>query len=326
MLGGLFLCFGLLCCAQERPDCIMFYNTENFFDTKDDPATADEEYSPEGTKAWTYSRYVKKCDHLARAITAVGGYDLPVVIGLCEVENKAVLFDLVQHRLLKRVHYSLIHRDSPDRRGIDVAVIYDPERFIPLHRDWIRVDLPDDPDFRTREILYVKGVLNSRDTLHLFFNHWPSRWGGVAASRHKRICAARHLRSAVDSIYLADRLPRIIIMGDFNDNPGDSSVFQVLGAKNPGEGKLHNMAFGFQGTLKYRAAWENFDQVIISDAVYRGTKKPWRIPECGALRAGFLLMDDDKYLGEKLFRTYLGPRYIGGFSDHLPVYIRFQDF
>ncbi len=301
----------------------MFYNAENYFDTKDDPVTADEEYTPEGIKAWSYSRYKRKCDHLARVITALGGYELPAVVGLCEVENKAVLYDLLHHRLMSRKEFRVIHRDSPDRRGIDVAVIYDPGQFLLLYRDWIKVHMPSDPDFRTREILYVKGVLNDQDTLHLFFNHWPSRWGGVAGSKPKRICAARRLRSCVDSLFKAERDPGIIIMGDFNDNPSDSSVFQILGARRPGAANLHNLAFNFRGTLKYRAAWETFDQVIVSDAIYNGKDPGISIQECGAFRADFLLTKDDKYLGEKLFRTYLGPQYLGGFSDHLPVFIRF---
>lgn len=313
----------LTSCSQERSSCIMFYNAENFFDTEDDPETQDDEYTPQGVKAWSYSRYKRKCDNLARLITALGGYELPVLIGLCEVENRAVLYDLLHHRLLNRKEYRVIHRDSPDRRGIDVAVLYDPGHFMLLHKVWLRLSCSFDADFRTREILYVKGVLNERDTLHVFFNHWPSRWGGVAGSKPKRICAARRLRECVDSLFKAERDPGIIIMGDFNDNPSDTSVYHILGAGRPGQGKLHNLAFDFEGTLKYQADWETFDQVIVSDAVYYGDEEGLKIRECAAFRADFLLMKDEKYLGKKLFRTYLGPQYKGGFSDHLPVYIRF---
>ncbi|MDT8394478.1 MAG: hypothetical protein RQ761_11575 [Bacteroidales bacterium] len=314
---------------QTQSIDFVFYNVENLFDVKDDPGTNDEEFLPDGVKRWTYDRYQTKVDHIARVLVGIGKWELPALIGLCEVENAHVLYELAGHRLLEEADYTIIHRDSPDRRGIDVALVYDPDVFTPLFRKWIGINFMQDPDILTREILYVKG-LAMNDTLHIFINHWPSRWGGVEASMPRRLHVAGILKWHCDSILSNNRNASILIGGDFNDTPADSSIFSVLGAgphTTCDKHELINLMYplhtsGQQGTLKYRENWEIYDQIIVSANMLVSDKVQIAGAEAFIYNAGYLLEDDERYLGKKPFRTYSGPRYHGGFSDHLPVYVR----
>jgi len=316
--------------AQEFT--FVFYNVENLFDVKDDPETNDEEFTPEGSKAWTYSRYQTKIDHIARVLVGIGQWELPAIVGLCEIENRDVLYELTGHRLLKEGDYGIIHKDSPDRRGIDVGIIYNINRFTPLHKDWVQIVFSHDTSLKTRDILYVKGVVNELDTLHIFINHWPSRWGGVEASMPKRVEVARKLKHITDSIFKTDYKANILITGDFNDTPEDSSIYNVLGAGKANEANtraLINLMQDYhddvgKGTLKYRENWEVYDQIIISEGLFELPYSGLVLDGPYIYAADYLIMEDERYMGVKPYRTYLGPQYTGGFSDHLPVYVRFK--
>ncbi len=310
---------------------MMFYNTENLFDIVNDSLTADDEYTPTGMRGWSYNRMQRKIINISKVILTVGGWEAPEIIGLCEVENRYVLNNLVMGSPLKNIGYRIIHRDSPDPRGIDVAMLYRPEKFKPLTTGFIPIRFPFDTNARTRDILYVKGVVLKRDTVHIFVNHWPSRFGGYIATIPKRNYVASVLRQKVDSIIAAVPTARIVIMGDLNDEPTDESVAKVLNAKrdsvNLSNIDIYNMMTGAgcswnRGTIKDRELWITIDQFIVSAALLKNTGGLHTTPHSvHILDAPFLLQPDDAWFGQKPFRTYYGAKYIGGFSDHLPVYL-----
>ncbi len=308
---------------------ILFWNVENLYDPFDDSLKVDEAFTPAGEYHWTWSRFRIKLNMLAKTILASRHGEPPALIGLCEIENRFVLRRLTADTPLKNWQYRVIHYDSPDARGVDVGLLYLPTRFTPLHSEAIAVRFPQDTAARTRDILYVKGLPWCGDTLHLFVNHWPSRRGGEKASRHRRARAAFLLRLKTDSIMESDPRASIVIMGDFNDEPGDGSLSLVLGAVAPGQpGRLINLMIpkcGREGTHKFQAHWGILDQFIVSGsmlgepALLRTTTENATI-----LKLPFLMIRDERHMGSKPFRTYLGPRYTGGFSDHLPVKLELE--
>jgi predicted extracellular nuclease len=335
-LGMFLACLCFAAAQQHSTDDrqqyrIMFYNVENLFDTGDDPETRDDEFTPQGARYWTQKRFFQKLMNIYKVIVAVGEWEPPAIIGLCEVENRYVLQKLVYDTPLKQFGYDIIHFDSPDRRGIDVAMIYRKDKFTPLHSEPVTVFFPDDTSSKTRDILYVKGLLGDREMVHLFVNHWPSRYGGYMATKAKRNRAAEVLKHKTDSLLGINPNISIVIMGDFNDNPDDESVVQVLNAEKPfpdaQPGKLYNMMLMEQpdwkhGSLKFREHWDTFDHIIVSGGLL-DTNSVVSVSPAGAVifHADFLLQPDERYMGEQLFRTYVGFRYQGGFSDHLPVYV-----
>lgn len=272
---------------------IMFWNVENYFRPR----------SEQAPPSWTYSRFERKSHAIAKTIIAL---DAPSLIGLCEVQDAYVLHYLCEATLLHFLDYGIVHRDSPDPRGIDVALLYRKQDFAPVDCAFIPVRLPT---HNSRDILYVKGVLHGRDTLHLFVNHWPSKRGGPAASRQKRQTAATVLARAVDSLQRADREAKIILMGDFNDGP-QSEVIESLLQGRP----LTNMVpVGKQKTTyKFAGAWERIDQFMVSGSLTARSRMEVAAP-------AFLLERDEAYTGNKPKRNYAGPRYLGGISDHLII-------
>lgn len=320
--------------VDSKPDNqalrLVFYNAENLFDPFDDSLTNDNEYTPRGIRGWTYKKFEHKLINISKVLISVGGWDAPGIIGMCEVENHFVLYKLLSDTPLNKLGYKIIHKDSPDPRGIDVAMIYRPDKFKPLTFRAIPVRFPFDPAGRTRDILYVKGLVAGKDTLHVFLNHWPSRYGGYAATRSKRAFVAAVLRSAIDSLMHVVPAARIVVMGDFNDEPSDEDLTQVLKAGGdsilPGTGDLFNMMFHLQGnwrsgTNKYHENWSVIDQIIISYSLLHAQTGLFTYAGGAHIYdAPFLLMEDKTYFGVKPFRTYFGPKYQGGFSDHLPVY------
>lgn len=296
---------------------VMFYNTENLFDAWDDSTSVgDDEFLPSSARYWTFKRYKQKINNISKVVLAAGEWQAPALIGLCEVENETVLKHLIYWTGLSELHYRFIHYNSPDLRGIDVALLYRADRFHPLESRPVKVTLPDGK--LTRDILLVKGVMDQTDTLYVMVNHWPSRMGGAQASEVKRLAAANVVVGIGDSIRQHSPDASILLMGDFNDSPVDSSIV-TLG---------HHDFFNFtdiqsnkgQGTNKYRQDWENIDQILISKSMQAKMKSvTFRVVDLP-----FLLVDDEVYLGKKLFRTYVGPRYQGGFSDHLPVMATFE--
>lgn len=309
---------------------LMFYNVENLFDWYDDRLTGDDDFLPAGKMHWTKKRCLQKINNIYKVIVATGGWEPPEVIALAEIENRFVLELLVRDTPLSKFHYEIIHHNSPDRRGIDVALLYRPGRLQKISESPVTISDPDSGNIRTRDILYCSFKTKEADTIHLFTNHWPSRSGGQLSSEHLRMLAATVLKSKSDSLTDANPRSKIIIMGDFNDQPDNRSLRETLQAAYPDETpagkKLYNLSYikkgcPVSGTHKYQGIWALLDQVIVSGNLLNygtlfTTQERYRIFD-----APFLLEPDDKYLGTKPDRTYIGYKYHGGYSDHLPVYI-----
>ncbi len=310
---------------------IVSYNVENLFDIYKDSIAHDEDFTPSGINAWTYSKYHKKLLHISKVLISIGGWEPPAIIGLCEIENQFVLEELTQKTPLEKYHYKIIHEESQDYRGIDVAMLYRPEKFKPITHKVIHIFYPFDTISKARDILYVKGIVLNKDTLHIFINHWKSKWGGNLATAQKRNYSAKVLRHSVDSLFAINPWSKIIIMGDFNDSPEDDCMTKFLNAKSDTTGlkltDLYNLMYEKVGdwkigTNKFQGKWAILDQFIVSAALFKN-KKGLRITpyKANIFDAPFLLVKDEKYSGTKPFRTLLGPRYVGGFSDHLSIYM-----
>ncbi len=329
------LAFGLCLFGQaddRRGNIRMaFYNVENFFDTTNDSLTLDDEFLPGTSHDWTPYRFRTKTHQLFQALAAVGGTEAPEIIGLAEIENRQVLEELAYRTPFSRYPYRIVHFDSPDLRGIDVGLLYRSDKLQLIGVKKIPILFPDYPRKRTRDILYVSLLTSAGDTLHVFINHWPSRRGGKAKSEPLRMEAAQTLRKQVDSIQSAHPHPYVVIAGDFNDEPRDNSLQNGLKALNPDiapdPDRLYNLSAGLQaschcGTYRYQAYWDMLDQFILSGSLLNPQSRLHSCPSCLHIGTfGFLLLDDAKYGGQKPFRTYQGPAYQGGFSDHLPIYL-----
>lgn len=317
----------------ERQLRVVFYNTENFFDCKDDSLTRDEDFLPGGSYAWSPKRFLQKTEQLARVLAVAGEESFPHLVGLAEVENEDCLQFLLRASSLKNVAYRYIYAESADPRGIDVCLLYNRFVFKPLAWESIRPSFSDE-NKKSRDILYVNGLLPNEQVLHVFVCHLPSRYGGVKASEKFRRQAAGQLRARVDSLFSKEPNALILIMGDFNDEPCDLSLSRDLGARNPQEpyrpAALYNMMWPLMnkpayGSHKYQGRWLMIDQIIVSSALlYEGPLQQEsppirRLSEAKVRFDDFLLVKDEKYLGYKPFRTYEAYRYIGGYSDHLPV-------
>lgn len=307
---------------------VVFYNVENLFDTCDDPFTKDEEFTPGGAKHWTERRYREKLLHLAGALNEAGGEDLPAFIGLAEVENRAVVNELIQQPGLREGNYRIVHRDSPDLRGIDVAFLYRPSVFRVLDTAFFNITFPEDTTLTTRDILYVCGVVG-KETLHFMVCHFPSMYGGETKSEWKRVQTARVVRRKTDSIREADPGAKIVIMGDLNGK-ANTAAQKVLGTQSSDRAKivpdsLYNTGYYLldkdYGSYRYRGNWQTLDHIIVSGTLFqrkRGLRAERRMK---VFSAPFLLEEDRRYSGYKPLPSYRGPRYYGGYSDHLPVYL-----
>jgi hypothetical protein len=319
--------FLLLGSARPQQARIMFYNVENLFDVEDDPLTDDSEFLPDAGHYWTYERYWRKVVRIYQVISAVDEWDMPVIIGLCEIENRDVLEKLVYDTPLSGYDYRIIHRDSPDARGIDVALLYRKGIFTPDTSEWLRIIFKDGGE--TREILKVSGRLWKDVRVHFYVNHWPSRSGGAVSSAPRRMQAALTLKSSLDSLFSKEPAANVFLMGDFNDEPGDKSLQMLITtdpAKNPDStAQIVNLSVKTRtistiGTLTHQGAWNVFDQFLVSVAVKSGSNGiSLRSDQTEIFFAPFLLESDDSYFGDRPFRTYIGPSYHNGFSDHLPV-------
>ncbi len=305
---------------------VAFWNVENLFDLEDDPKTDDNDYLPDGPYKWTKERYQLKLDHLAQVLEKLGDEDGPEILGLCEVENKTVLEDLASHEKLKPRGYQMVHFDSPYHRGVDCALLYKPDYFTVIDAKSVTQTIPDNPGYTTRDILVVTGKLLD-DTVTFLVNHWPSRRGGSRSVKY-RWMAAELAKSIIDSIRTDDPDAKIIVMGDFNDDPTDKSITKGLNATSRVEepSQLYNpMHALFQaggGSLAYGDAWNLFDQILVTQAVQKNPNNQffYRENSAGIFRAEYLFQQEGRFKGYP-FRTYVGPNYHGGYSDHLPVYI-----
>jgi len=306
---------------------VMFYNVENLFDNMDDPGKNDEEYLPGGIRNWSDYRYWNKQNAIARVIIALGGWEAPEIVGLCEVENRKVLVDLVTKTALKKVGYDIIHEESPDLRGVDVALLYRPEKFRPFRHQSIRLVFPFDTSAKTRDILLVSGKILNQDTIHIFINHWPSKFGGAKTTEPRRIFAAQKVRQVCDSLLKLNSQSKILIIGDLNDEHFEPSIREGLKAFPVKEAKgwqeLYNLSSEVKGgTHKFREHWHLIDHMIVSYGLLQGNKGfSVTSQSMKIFDAPFLLVKDEINLGYKPNRTYEGMRYNGGFADHLPVYL-----
>ncbi len=305
-----------------REAVVVFYNVENLFDTINDPLKQDDEFTPSGKYAWSGERYKHKLSQLSKVI-ANSGDELPLLVGLAEVENRAVLEDLIAQPELKSGQYEIIHFESLDERGIDVALMYRSKLFKPEHIETLFVQLGVGKR-PTRDILYVSGKLKSGPLLHVFVNHWPSRYGGQEQSEPNRIAASRVLRTAVDAVVSNDSNASILIMGDFNDYPDNLSLYQELSAKGQEDsGLLVNLMHGkeelLRGSYNYRGEWGFLDQIIVSRAMYEGGAIMTKPESAEPYFIDGMLYTDPKYGDIKPARSFAGSDYLGGFSDHLPI-------
>lgn len=306
---------------------IMFYNAENLFHPTDDSLKNDDEFTFEGTRYWSWKRYYDKINKIGKTAIAVGGWEPPAVIGLCEIENLMCLEDLIYSSPLKKFGYQIIHQESGDNRGIDVAMLYRPDYFELISYEAIVLNFGSDSR-PTRDILYTKGVVGT-DTLHLFVNHWPSRYGGQMASAPKREHAASVLRERYDSLLAIDPHVAVIAMGDFNDHPDDISMNKILKAKKDTSqmksGDLLNLIWQYEfkkGTHKYQHEWGILDQFIVTPGLINGNSGLLTPIELAQIfDAEYLLEDESDGIGKTTFRTYIGFKYHGGYSDHLPIFL-----
>jgi len=286
---------------------IVSYNVENFFDYQHDTLKNDSDFLAEGKYRWTYKRFSNKAEQIARVICQAGEWDVPLLVGLCEVENDMCMKQL--RRSMTNYPYGYIHQESPDERGIDVALMYDSLRFQILDRSAMRVDLGDD---YTRDILYVRGCTREKDTLHVMVCHLPSMRGGKQASEWKRQRAKEVIQNKTDSILSQRTDALIVVMGDMNSEAKND----LRGLKNLMVGMETNNTI--RGTHKWRGEWSYLDQFYVSLAMYA---------RCDArvYSADFLTEDDEKYLGKRPKRTWQGYRYDSeGYSDHLPIILDFK--
>ncbi|MDD4778217.1 MAG: hypothetical protein PHV53_08010 [Fermentimonas sp.] len=318
----------------------MFYNVENLFDTSDNPVKDDNDFLPDGFMNWTPWKYRKKLRNITSVITAVGGMHSPALAGLCEVENDSVMHDLINHSPLWAQGYDYVITDSPDIRGINIALLYQRHQFKLLGSTEYEIKLKEKNRRPTRNILHATGLIINSDTLDVFVCHFPSRSGGEKETEQARIESALVLRERVDSLLSKRDIANIIIMGDFNDQPDDKSMSESLQASSIdilSEYKLSEIDYDKElfnlfrssdiekdrdkGTYKYQGKWYINDHIIVSGNLLN-PKSPVNVKnnEVNIYNGDFLLEDDKKYYGKKPFRTNLGPRYNNGFSDHLPIY------
>lgn len=309
---------------------IVTYNVENLFDTKDDPNKIDDDFLPWGMYKWNQDRYNIKLKRIFKVLSNVSEWEYPGIIALTEVENRSVLEDLINATPFSESDYGIIHEESPDARGIDVALLFRRSLFRPISHENMLVSNKNDSTFKTRDILYVQGIVNKEDTLHFFVAHFPSRRGGEAESEPKRVLAASILRAKCDSILIHQPLAKIIITGDFNDDPSNTSMQQTIRGKasleEMQEGDFYNMMFPMYkkgyGTYKFQSSWNMLDQFIISPALLDNESEVYStIHSVSIFQPDWLSVNDDANPGMKPSRTYSGPNYLGGYSDHYPIYM-----
>lgn len=295
-------------------------NCENLFDYRHDSLKQDIEYTPEGDRRWTRHKYWDKLDNIAKSIISCGDegndWHLPDLIALCEVENDSVMHDLTKRSLLRNANYEYIMTDSPDERGIDVALMYAQGRFAPINHHSIRVT-PVKGMRPTRDILYVSGEIISGDTLHIFIVHAPSRYGGERHTRPHRKAVAERLDSAIDSLYSLNKESCIIVAGDFNEYADGCITRQICSKGLTNVSDKATGGNGAKGTYKYKGKWNSVDKIFASEKIAVKTQ------ECKVNDAPFLLEKDEKYGGVQPLRTYRAWKYRNGFSDHLPLVFRF---
>jgi len=315
---------------QYHIACVAFYNVENLYDTIDDPKTNDAEYLPDGANKWNTFKYYDKLSKLSKVMSQLGTEKTPdgfSILGLAEIENSVVLEDLIKTKGLDDRNLAIVHYDGPDRRGVDVAMLYRKDHFKVLSSRSIRVSNPVDTSFRTRDQLLVTGELFGERT-HFMVAHWPSRRGGEKRSAPLRLLAAQAGRAVVDSILNAEPNAKIIYMGDLNDDPVNKSV--TIGMKAKGnqeklvEGDFYNTSYKFYregiGTLAWNDVWNLFDQMLISQSLLKDEQNGFVFHKKVVFNKPFVRQQEGNFKGYP-FRSFVGGRYDGGYSDHFAVYV-----
>ena len=320
-------CLGAWGCAvpAQQPFRVMFYNVENLFDCRHDSLKDDCEFLPEAEKRWTPYRYWRKLNALSKVVAAVAEERLPDMVGLCEVENDSVLFDLTRRSSLRALGYRYLITCSPDVRGIDVALLYQPGSFRLLASREVAVPSEREGFRPTRNILYAKGRVLSGDTLHVLVCHLPSRLGKTLESRRHRRLAASTLRRQVDSIAAVSVRPRIIVMGDFNAGEKDVLFREYFDTVLYEPSLSPHSAERAKGSYRYHGVWETLDHILVSPALLDADAR-FRTADGKRSFVAFPFMcePDKTYGGLRPFRTYQGPIYRGGYSDHFPVLLDFE--
>jgi predicted extracellular nuclease len=317
----------------EGKDTLMaaFWNLENLFDAVDDPVKDDAEFLPESEKNWTNEKVEAKLSHLARVINSMNSGKGPDVLGVAEVEHQALLDEMIA-KYFNNKNYGVVYAESPDARGIDVGLIYNKDKFSLAGMKVDTVTLPD--KYATRLILNGNLVYSSGDTLHFFINHWPSRRGGAEKSEINRIAAAKVLRNNIDRLFAESPESKIIMMGDFNDNPTDKSISEVVKAtvvycdsislKNMKE--VSNLALrkfnAGEGSYFYQGKFDMIDQIMISNVLLKGAGIKYLCESFEVYKPDFMVTQNGKYKGSAN-PTFGGKSYLGGYSDHFPVTAKF---
>ncbi len=316
--------------VKVKISCIAFYNTENFFDTIHQKDVNDIEYTPNGPMKWNTQKYNAKLENMSHAISQIGLDYSPsgvAMIGLSEIENRGVLNDLVKQPALAKRSLQIVHYEGIDRRGVDVALLYNPRLFTVTNSKSYRLVIPSDTAFRTRDQLMVSGYLQG-EKVHVIVNHWPSRSSGELFSRPKRNAAAALTRSIADSLFRVDPKAKIIIMGDLNDDPTNESCEKILGAKKEinevKDGELFNTLWKTfdkgVGSLAYNDQWNLFDQIIISSELAHADRSKLKFWKAEIFNRSFLTQQEGKYKATPL-RTHAAGVWMNGYSDHYPTLI-----
>ncbi|GAA3558205.1 endonuclease/exonuclease/phosphatase family protein [Snuella lapsa] len=305
---------------------IAFYNLENLFDLADDPHTNDNDFLPRSAKQWTPKRYTNKLRKLGFAINNIGKKETgkhPALVGLAEVENDSVIEDLIASEHLNDCNYNYIHYDSLDERGIDVALLYDITVFEVLSSETFAVYLVDEdgtPDY-TRDILLVSGLLDG-ESIHVIVNHWSSRREGARETEHKRMASSNKVGEIIDQLRQSETDPKIVVIGDFNDDPSCGSIKQLV--------KNHNLFNPMEtlrsynrGSTSHNRQWNLFDQILFTTNFLKSTPRTLEYSSANIFDEDFLKLFSGKFKGTP-FRTYVGKKYKGGYSDHFPVYAIFR--
>ena len=314
---------------EQAVTAIAFYNLENLYDPADDPYKSDDEFTPTGANHYTEKVYRAKLHNMAFALSQLAidkNAEGPALIGLAEIENEKVLQDLIAEPELKNRDLKIVHFDSPDNRGIDVALLYNPEYFKVISAKALPVNITNNGRTEhTRDVLYVTGKLCD-DTLHVFVNHWPSRREGEEASAWKRIAAAEVSKKIIEQLTAKNKNAKCIVMGDLNDDPVDESVVNTLGAEGNQKkvlpGGLFNPWMALYkkgiGSLAYKGNWNLFDQIIVSYGFINAKAGKWKFYKAEVFNRDFLKNTYGRYKGYP-HRSFSGNRWIKGYSDHFPT-------
>ena len=336
LLSSLLVAAVLVTSFAQKPHMVVFYNLENLFDTIDDPDKWDEEFLPTGAKKWNTVKYQKKLSNIERVFfdMAAINKNFPAVIGVSEIENRLVLEDLIAQSKLAHGNYRIVHYDSPDRRGVDCAFFYRPDVFKLEGSKAEKFHLPENPNFRTRDLVTMWGTIEG-EPFFVLVSHWPSRLGGKEASAYKRNAAAAQCRAIADSVRKINPATKVVMMGDFNDDVTDKSVTEIMGAK-PNIKKLESgdlytpfidMYKAGYGTLAYQDSWNLFDIIVVSENLATGSTGDIKLQKGegtkfygNIFRRDYMIQKEGQYKGYPL-RSFVGNNFQNGFADHFPVYI-----